>query len=234
MGRCAASRHGGGLSECRAPIHNNTITGNSAEQDGGGLYKCEGTIQNSIILANTASRTGPQLHRSSPPTFCCIQDWTEGGEGNINLDPQFVDEDGPDDKPNTYGDNDYHLVTGSLCIDRGKNEEWMWEALDLDGNPRVFCGLVSLTVDMGAYEHGSFHFEITSIGFTIIPFPGGTRLTWNSRPDDTYTVWSCYDLLGEWQRVSTVASKGNTTSYTLTGFMPLWVRSTFYQVRLEL
>ena len=82
------------------------------------------------------------------PTYCCVQDW-EGGEENIVADPLFVDADGPDDDPDTWEDNDYHLSSDSPCIDAGLNDDWMLDAFDLDGNPRICDD----TVDMGAYEY---------------------------------------------------------------------------------
>lgn len=44
-------------------------------------------------------------------------------------------------------ENDYHLRSGSPCIDTGDNGR-VGEPLDLDGNPRILNGVV----DMGAYE----------------------------------------------------------------------------------
>jgi len=78
------------------------------------------------------------------------------GQGNIDIDPCFVDpgfwdangtpEDANDD---FWVEGDYHLLAGSLCINAGDpnyvadpNEN------DLDGNPRVING----RIDMGAYE----------------------------------------------------------------------------------
>jgi len=189
-------------------VQNNTITGNSAVREGGGLYGCGGRIVNCIIWGNSAA-DGAQLSRSGEPTYCCVQDWTGGGEGNTAKPPGFVDPDGPDDDPDTYEDNNYHLAAQSPCIDAGKNEDWMWKAFDLDGNPRIWPGRTtkpSLTVDMGAYEYGSFPFKITQ----VVP-----ALTWRSRPGDTYTVQSCTDLSsGEWTDEETVLSDGESTTWT--------------------
>jgi hypothetical protein len=115
---------GDGLSYCNGTIQNNTITGNSAGENGGGLDHCSGTVSNCIIWANTAPQ-GTQLSESSAPIYSCIQDWAEAGEGNIVLDPQFVDADGADDNPDTFKDNNYRLRGMSPCIDAGKNEPWM-------------------------------------------------------------------------------------------------------------
>lgn len=100
------------------------------------------------------------------------------GTGNIDVDPQFVDADGPDNNPNTYGDNDYRLAPSSYCIDAGDNDAVPADTLDLDGdsntleplpidldgNPRftdVRCVIDSgvgtaPVVDMGAFEVADF------------------------------------------------------------------------------
>ncbi|MDP2896172.1 MAG: choice-of-anchor Q domain-containing protein [bacterium] len=134
----SAGRKGGGLMYCHGTILSNTIAHNSAAQQGGGLYWCNAPITNCIIWGNTATRN-PQIYLvsgGSKPTYCCIQGGVSG-DGNISKDPRFV------------APNDYHLQSSSPCVDVGKNEDWMWTAIDLDGNPRIFNG----RVDMGAYEY---------------------------------------------------------------------------------
>ncbi len=158
----SAERDGGGLHWCRRDglhccdgiIWNNTITENSAGRNGGGLCEFDGTIANCIIWGNRAAE-GAQLYDSSVPRYSCIQNWTAAGEGNISQDPRFVDPDGPDDDPETYQDNDYRLAEASPCIDAGVNEDWMMEAVDLDGNPRIVDGDRDrlAVADMGAYEY---------------------------------------------------------------------------------
>ena len=188
---------GGGLYDCGGIIQNNTITGNSATYARGGLDACNGAIQNCIIWGNTAP-SGPQLYRSSIPTYSCIEGWTWGGERNIAADPLFVDAQA----------HDYRLQVGSPCIDAGKNEDWLWTVTDLDGNPRVWNG----TVDMGAYEYGSWLFSITRV---IMTGTGALQLTWTSRPPDEYAIWSCDDLSSaNWTQEQTVPSAGDFTSWT--------------------
>jgi len=201
---------GGGIWGSGGMIHNNTIVGNRA-LTGGGLCSCEGSIRNCIIWGNTAS-TGSQVqpHDSGvSPLYSCIQGWTGGGEGNIALDPQFVDVDGADDAALSYADNDYHLAPDSPCIDAGNNEAWMCGASDLDGNNRIFYGARSSRVDMGAYEFASFPFRILSL---VKQVDGKTNMTWLSRPGDTYVIWSRTGLFsGEWTSAGTVPSQGATT-----------------------
>jgi len=166
-----AGRNGGGLFRCGGTIRNNVIAGNIAGERGGGLYRC-GHILNNTIVGNRAGQAGgglwypswaprncifwgntapeePQFHGAGP-VYSCVQGWT-GGEGNISANPLFIDPDGPDNDPDTYEDNDYRLQAGSPCIDTGENDDWMWDAGDLDGNKRIANG----TVDMGAFEFGA-------------------------------------------------------------------------------
>jgi hypothetical protein len=206
---------GGGLARCGGTIENNTITGNRIYHEeglGGGVADCWGTTRNCIIWANSASQ-GAQVFESNDVTYCCVQNWYEGGEGNIALNPQLSDPDGPDDDPYTLEDNEYHLEWDSPCIDRGRNEEWMWHALDLDGNNRIWQGKDSLRVDMGAYEYGSFRFTIVGAERTS---SNQLKLTWTSRPGDTYVLTSSGILnRPDWFQEGTVLSQGATTSFSV-------------------
>ena len=93
----------------------------------------------------------------------------------------------------------------------GVNEEWMDDSFDLDGNPRVWPSSSSGTVDMGAYENGSFHFEV--VQFRPPSGGGGFEFTWISRPGDSYTVWSS-DGLSVWTQREVVPSQGGLTTWT--------------------
>jgi len=230
----SATSWGGALTWCGGDIRNNTFTRNSATW-GGALNNCHGAIDNCIFWENTAPQ-GAQLYDSSDPGHSCVQDWIGGGEGNIDRDPLFLDPDGPDNDPDKYEDNDYRLASGSPCVDAGTNSVLTPPGLDLDGNLRIARWKVPLTaiVDMGAYEYNSRPFAVTQVGFTLIPFPGGRRLIWNSQPNDTYTLWSRYSLhMGEWYNVKTVASQGETTSSTDTGLLLWGWRALFYRVEME-
>jgi hypothetical protein len=210
------SNCGGGISHCNAVIRNNTVVGNFATTDGGGLSFC-GTrnfappgaeITNNIVWGNE-SPLGPQIHQSDPASYCCIQDWTGGGTTNIALDPRFLDSDGPDDDPNTFEDNDYHLSAASACIDASVNEAWMNGASDLDGNPRILLGVSSLTVDMGAYEYR------LQIGELTRQSEGTVELRWGSRGGTTYAIWSCMSLAPQaWTEEGTVTPKGWVGAWT--------------------
>jgi hypothetical protein len=203
---------GGGLYDCGGTIQSNTIADNSAMVFGGGLRFCRGTIENCVIWGNRAA-SDAQLSCCWQPAYSCIQGWTGHGQGNTSNDPLFIDADGADDDPGTPGDNDYHLAGGSPCIDSGNNQDWMEDAEDLDGNPRIRYGVSSETVDMGAYEY--LPARITSVTATT---SGRITITWRSFPGYTYAVWSRADLLtGQWAEQGTVLAQGTTTSWTDTG-----------------
>ena len=112
-------------------------TSNTAE--GGGIKNCDGTITNCIVWANNPN----QLYNCVNPDYSCIQDWAEGGTGNISEDPQLVFA------------NDCRLSAGSPCIDAGRGAG-LYE--DIDGNirPFDFPGVDNNgqlpDFDMGAYE----------------------------------------------------------------------------------
>ena len=161
---------GGGLGCCNGIIQNNIITGNSAAF-GGGLYSCNGKIQNNVIIGNSSSRYGSgfcdcngiirnciiwgnskeQLYSSAIPSYSCIQGWSGGGTGNINLDPQFVD-------PAT---NNYHLKSTSPCIDAGCLIVGLTK--DFEGNARPFNGTTKPRGDGSDYDIGAYEYNICTL-----------------------------------------------------------------------
>jgi hypothetical protein len=209
---------GGGIFDCDAPIINNTVVANSSGR-GGGLSLCDGLIANSIVWDNSAISSDPQFDRCSDPSYCCIQDWTGGGENNIAFNPLFIDADGPDGDPGTCEDNDYRLTSGvvfiSPCIDAGDNSVLNPPGLDADGNLRIARGKQDSkypVVDMGAYERGSRPFSIVEIADNS---SDDVTLTWNSQVNDTYIVLACKDLLSSsWTEEATVPSEGSQTTWT--------------------
>jgi len=88
----------------------------------------------------------------------------------------------------------------------------MADAVDLNGNPRVWRGKSSWTVDIGAYEYGSFPLKCVGVAEAL---GGAADLTWNSPPGDTYIVQSCADLsASEWNDEETIESQGELTTWT--------------------
>jgi len=75
-------------------------------------------------------------------------------EGNVDVDPLFVDIDGPDDDITTMDDNDWHLSASSPESIRtgglnGSTDAWTFTE-DRDGSTRTGDG--SIGWSMGAYE----------------------------------------------------------------------------------
>lgn len=210
--------NGGGIFVNDGVVLNNTIVGNSAGMRGGGLHSCRGTIANCILWENSAT-DDPQITSSSSPSYCCIQDWTGGGENNVTANPLFVDADGPDDDPGTCDDNNYRLLSGvilvSPCIDSGNTSVLYQPGLDADGNLRIARGKEGSkypVVDMGAYELASVPFSIIEI---TDDSSGNVTLTWNSQVNEIYRVWSRSDLLSDsWVEEATVSTEGGQTTWT--------------------
>ena len=128
---------------------NCTITSNEAGSGGGMFcyYASSPTLTNCILWADTPQEISVDTGVNTLLTHCNAQGgWS--GDGNINADPLFRDPDGPDDDPNTVGDNDYRLAFDSPCLDVGDNSVVPAGSLDLDGHPRI----ARFVVDMGAYE----------------------------------------------------------------------------------
>jgi len=138
---------GGAMTNCQGDIQNNTIVDNFTETLGGGITDCEGTVGNNIIWMNEAPEDAQVANTT--PTYCCIQDWTGGGEGNISDDPLFFDPE----------NENFRITSDSLCVDAGQFVEGL--VIDFDGNPRPIDG-VSIPrgdgsdIDMGAFEYQLF------------------------------------------------------------------------------
>ncbi len=150
-------------------ITNCTFSGNSADR-GGAVFcisGCNATIYNSIFWGNTAA-DGAEITSVMTGSLVTIKrSVVQGGEagvltedggalswadGNLDLDPQFVDPNGPDGTVGTLDDN-LRLGFDSPGINAGNNL-FIPEGIvtDLDGNPRI----VEDIVDIGAYERGDF------------------------------------------------------------------------------
>lgn len=166
----------GGAISTSSPLRivNSVFTQNSAAQGGGAIsLGVPGvSVSNSVFWSNRAKQ-GREVrvyggsagiafsHCLVPNQPEDLYKWGSGAsilwlEGNVHTDPLFVDPDGPDNDPNTWEDNDYHLLPMSPGIDAGDNAAVAgWLTTDLDGQPRVQDGDndSQAVVDMGPYEH---------------------------------------------------------------------------------
>ena len=169
-----AANSGGGAAARSSEIRlvNCTIAENVADDSGGGvliLKSSDATIENSIIADNTAPN-GTDLslggvdyasvltisYSAVPGGEAAVQitgdstlNW---GSGMVGNDPEFAD-------PSA---EDFHLATGSPCVDAGTNTPTSsllpfadlagnWRVVDGDGDIEPWSGSAA-TVDMGPYE----------------------------------------------------------------------------------
>jgi hypothetical protein len=146
---------GGGLWECTGELLNNSIVGNRTDNNGHGLVGCTGTIRNCIVWGAAGIDAGNLVVGCSEPSFCCIEGWIDDEHGNIGPSSCFsavgtwVDNGTPSNfRDDTWMPGDYHLVSGSPCIDAGASDGA--PAIDLEGHGRP-CGE---GVDIGTYEFG--------------------------------------------------------------------------------
>ena len=126
-------------------------------------------IRNSIFRNNGPDEFQQFGGVSPNPDYCNIEGGFPG-VGNIDVDPLFVDFDGPDNNPNTISDNDYRLQAGSPCIDAGNSSTWLCTDVDVNGSPRLADGLLNgpELVDMGAHEFSNVYLNVVGSGV-----PGG-------------------------------------------------------------
>ncbi len=115
-----------------ATIFNCTVVDNADEglRRGGGTV----TVYNSILwghdidVVGSVSLAWSNVGSHSGATLT----------NSISADPLFI----------APGEDNYRLADESPCINAGLNQDWMFDATDLDGNRRIMGG----RVDMGAYE----------------------------------------------------------------------------------
>lgn len=155
-----------------------SLLGNVAGMFGGGIHTqaARPAVAGSVLWQNLDSTGfGPssQVNGSAEVNYSLVMGGWEGGEGNLDVDPRFVDPDGEDDIPGTPDDN-LRLPLDSPCVDAGDNSAVAADIadvdddgdteeptpLDADGHPR-FYDIPSVPdtgrgerplIDIGAYE----------------------------------------------------------------------------------
>jgi len=175
----SAAKGGGAISNYDAghlELANCTLTRNRANRAGGVSNNSMDTLpvgtarmDNSILWGNGDVGDSVEAAQIQGGTIvanhCSVQGWMGGlgGIGNFDMDPLFVDFDGPDNEIGTEDDN-LHLKPSSPCINAGDNNAVGVDASDLDadgnanepvpfdfeGNTRILNGVV----DIGAFESG--------------------------------------------------------------------------------
>ena len=154
------------------PVRHATVTGVS----GTGIINTgtwSGVIQNAISWNNTTAN-----YSGIPPTsmLACNGDATaSGANGNINLDPQFMDPSTPV--------GDLSLQSGSPCIDTADALAGFLTLKDHDERSRLldYTQTGAMFPDMGAYEKALWEMTVTGVprmgtqlSFSIVGPPGDT------------------------------------------------------------
>ncbi|MDY6990444.1 MAG: choice-of-anchor Q domain-containing protein [Thermodesulfobacteriota bacterium] len=129
-------------------ITNCTFWGNSSAHNEGTIYNgySSPVITNCLLWANVGGEIyNPTLFPSFPVVTYCDIEGGYTGEGNIDADPLLADP----------GNDDFHLLPGSPCIDGGTNNAPGLPATDFEGDARIIDGDgdSTETADMGVDEY---------------------------------------------------------------------------------
>ena len=131
----------GGLFVGGCIVQNTTIARNVAIEHGGGItVGYDAALLNCIIWSNQAG-LGPNwfsLGYGFSATRVVTRPLADFMDG-FDLDPRFADQEA----------GNYQLSLDSPCIDAGVAQEWMTNAFDVIGNPRI----EQQAVDIGAHEN---------------------------------------------------------------------------------
>ncbi len=159
---------GGGIYGYLAAVNMDNVTISGNRTDALTSYDTDWTLENSVIWGNSGSSYNDSGSSSFSTSYSTIQGGCPSGAtcgaGMIYSDPLFVSPIDPSIAPTTSGN--FRLNSGSTAINMGSNallpadiadldnDADVSETLpyDLDDNPRI----VNTTVDMGAYEWGTF------------------------------------------------------------------------------
>ncbi len=146
-------------------VINCTFCNNEAMEMGGAIYlNTRDLVKNCIIWENFAPVSSElySFPHDNPYHVNVISNSNikggYNGEGNINVDPLFVDQK----------NHDFHLTSGSPCVDSGTADGA--PATDLDDKPRP----VGSGYDMGAYECQDVVVKLPPVisSFTATPTSG--------------------------------------------------------------
>jgi len=160
------AEYGGGIGNTSSSpaLTNCTFRGNSAGQYGGGIYNEDSstsTLTNCILWGDVGGEIYNETGSSATVNYCDVQGGLAGGEGNINVDPRFVEADYPAGLDGVFGTSDDGLYlqpdSPYNCIDTGHERDVDYPDVpddDITGYARPADGdhSGSAEVDMGAYE----------------------------------------------------------------------------------
>ena len=131
-----------GLSMTGGRVENCTIVGNHMESSSSAsaVTISGGAIVNSVIWGNVNGGGIAGVKQTGGTISHCTHETLLPGEGNLAVNPVFVDPDA----------GDYRL-TLTDCVDAGSSLPWHADATDLKGDARV----MGQAVDLGCYEFKS-------------------------------------------------------------------------------
>jgi len=211
-----ATDYGGGAGFCT--LNSTTIVGNTAGRRGGGVYNGNDVfgVYNCIIWNNRRdSGLIDDCYFLSWNVYYSCASELSAINGNINVNPQFVD----------ASNGNYRLQPTSPCIDKGSNT-YASDLPDLDGHVRIIDGDANITntVDMGAYEYGSWHavaapefvpWHVTSFIGTLAVFiscaTAGSEIRYTVDGTDPTTNSSLYTASLSLNGTTTVKAKAYRT-----------------------
>jgi len=145
-------------------------------------------LRNGILWGNNSGQGEISGLVAGEYDYCNLEfDPFPGGTGNISSPPLFV---------NPAADN-YHLLSGSPCIDTGLNAARAWDT-DMDQDPRVLDGNFdgSAVTDMGADEVAATTLTVTPLSGT---YQAGTdiRIDISGPPLAPCNIYAAVDLLAD-------------------------------------
>lgn len=160
--------YAGGVYAAATTSLNSTIAGNTARSDAG-IRATNATLTNCVLGQNRATTSGANdlrvsgsltiTHSAATLQYSGSGILVGGGTltpdstGVYTFDPMFIDPDGPDNNPATWGDNNYRLSPRSPAMDADVLGAGL-SILDLDGNARYLTGIVGrpAALDLRCYE----------------------------------------------------------------------------------
>ena len=199
-----AETGGGCYIKDKTNLYNCTIVKNEGLVEYGGVYNPESTspnVRNCIIWGNVSQDGNKQIGPMETHEFCAVQDDTSFSSFNFDAEPEndgtspgfYIRFNNADVAAGIEGrDGDWHLQSGSLCIDRTDTIANQPET-DLDGNPR----LRHSNVDLGAFESNSVAYLINRLFCNndpyyyhgvLLPNPGFYSFLYPNIPYDSLVI----------------------------------------------
>ena len=204
-----ANTGGGCLIRGGANLYNCTIVKNKGLTDYGGVsftQALQNEIKHCIIWGNTSPDGNTQIGPLQIHTYCAVQNDMSGSTLNFNAEAEN-DSDSSGFYIRFKDSNvqagceahggDWHLQSGSLCIDRVRPISSQ-PATDLDGKPRMRHN----NVDLGAYESDAVAFilnrpycEETPYYYngTLIPLPGTYSFLYEGAAYDSLVILQLFE-----------------------------------------